>query len=147
MQKDVRIRAARSADVQAISTVLSSCGMSGGDMDSSARLYSLATLGEQVIGCACAEILGERVVIQAVAVLAEYRGHQVGTHLFRAVLMRARARGCAKAAVFTSEHPEFFARFGFALTSLADLPREMQLSKEFLRRFGAGARYMCGGLH
>ncbi len=129
--------------MQAISTVFRSCGMPDGDIDPSARLYSLAIAGEQVIGCACAEILGERVVIHAVAVLAECRGHQVGTHLVRAILMRARAHGCLKAAVLTSEHPEFYARFGFALTSSADLPQEIQLSKEFLRRFGAGAHYMC----
>ncbi|WER50287.1 GNAT family N-acetyltransferase [Cupriavidus sp. WKF15] len=139
----MRIRAAGSADVEAISHVLRSCGLLGSDIDPSASLYSLAAIGENVIGCACGEMHGETVIIQAAAVLGEYRGHQVATHLVRAILMRARANGCTRAAVLTSEHPAFFARFGFTLTALEDMPQRMKLSKEFLRRFGARTHYMC----
>ncbi len=57
--------------------------------------------------------------------------------------MRARANGCTRAAVLTSEHPAFFARFGFMLTALDDMPQKMNLSKEFLRRFGTMTHYMC----
>ncbi|WP_244223097.1 GNAT family N-acetyltransferase [Cupriavidus lacunae] len=129
--------------MQAITQVLRSCGLPGSDVDPSSRLYSLGVLGEKVIGCACGEKLGETVIIPAVAVLSEYRGHQVATHLVRAILMRARASGCTRATVLTSDHPAFFARFGFTLTALDDMPQEMQLSKEFLRRFGARTHYMC----
>ncbi|CAN7341267.1 Acetyltransferase (GNAT) family protein [compost metagenome] len=143
MIKDVRIRAAGSADVEAISQVLHSCGLPGSNTDPSSRLYSLAVLGEKVIGCASGEMHGETVIVHAAAVLDEYRGHQIATHLVRAILMRARASGCTRAAVLTAEHPAFFARFGFTLTALDDMPQEMQLSKEFLRRFGARTHYMC----
>ncbi|RDJ97836.1 N-acetylglutamate synthase [Cupriavidus lacunae] len=143
MIKAMRIRAAGASDVQAITQVLRSCGLPGSDVDPSSRLYSLGVLGEKVIGCACGEKLGETVIIPAVAVLSEYRGHQVATHLVRAILMRARASGCTRATVLTSDHPAFFARFGFTLTALDDMPQEMQLSKEFLRRFGARTHYMC----
>ncbi|MGO4812552.1 GNAT family N-acetyltransferase [Cupriavidus sp. 2MCAB6] len=143
MIKDMRIRAARSADMQAISQVFHSCGLPSGDIDTTGRFCSLAVLGENVIGCACGEMYGETAIIQAVAVLGEYRGHRVATHLVRAILMRARANGCTKATVLTPEHPTFFARFGFTLTALDDMPQEMQLSKEFLRRFGARTHYMC----
>lgn len=143
MIRDVRIRAAGSADVEAISQVLRSCGFLGSDIDLSSRLYSLAVLGEKVIGCASGEMHSETVIIQAAAVLGEYRGRQVATHLVRAILMRARANGCTRAAVLTSEHPAFFARFGFTLTALDDMPQRMKLSKDFLRRFGARTHYMC----
>ena len=143
MIRDMRIRAAGSADVEAISQVLRSCGLPDSDIDPSSRLYSLAVIGEKVIGCACGEMHGETVLVQAAAVLDEYRGHQVATHLVRAVLMRARAGGCTRAAVLTSEHPAFFARFGFTLTALDEIPQKMKLSKEFLRRFGARTHYMC----
>ncbi|WER47995.1 GNAT family N-acetyltransferase [Cupriavidus sp. WKF15] len=129
--------------MEAISQVLHSCGLQGSDIDPSAGLCSLAVLGEKVIGCACGEMCGETVIIQAAAVLGEYRGHQVATHLVRAILMRARATGCTRAAVLTSEHPAFFARFGFTLTALDGMPQRMKLSKEFLRRFGARTHYMC----
>ena len=143
MIRDVRIRAAGAADVEAISQVLRSCGLPGSDVDPSSRLYSLAVLGEKVIGCACGEMHSETVIIQAAAVLGEYRGRQVATHLVRAILMRARANGCTRAAVLTSEHPAFFARFGFTLTALDDMPQKMELSRDFLRRFGARTHYMC----
>lgn len=140
----MRIRSAGSADMQAVSEVLRSCGLPISDIDPSSRLCSLAVLSENVVGCACGEIYDETVVIQCVAVLAEYRGHHVATHLVRAVLMRARANGCTRAAVLTPEHPAFFARFGFTLTAAAgDMPQVMQLSKEFVRRFGARTHYMC----
>ncbi|QQX87586.1 GNAT family N-acetyltransferase [Cupriavidus necator] len=143
MIKDMRIRAAEPADMQAVSQVLHSCGLPISDMDHLSRLFSLAVLGEKVIGCACGEIYGETVIIQSVAVLAECRGHQVATHLVGAILMRARAHGCTKAAVLTSEYPAFFARFGFTLTAVGEMPQEMQLSKEFVRRFGARTHCMC----
>ncbi len=143
MIKDVRIRAAQSADVEAISQVLRSCGLPSSDIDPSSRLYSLAVLSEMVIGCACGEMHGETVIVQAAAVLDEYRGHHVATHLVRAILMRARASGCTRAAVLTAEHPAFFARFGFTLTALDEMQQKMKLSKEFLRRFGARTHYMC----
>jgi len=143
MIKDVQIRAAGSEDVEAISQLFRSCGLPGSETDPSSRLYSLAVLDERVIGCACGEMHGEMVIIQSVAVLGEYRGHHVATYLVRAVLMRARASGCTRAAVLTSEHPAFFARFGFVLTSLDDEPQKMKLPRDFLRRFGARTHYMC----
>jgi len=102
--------------------------------------------GEKVIGCACGQRLSGAVIIQAVAVLGEYRGHQVATHLVGALLMRARAHGCTRAAVLTSEQAAFFARLGLMLTAVDGMPQEMQLSKEFLRRFGARMHYMCSRL-
>lgn len=77
MIKHMRIRAAGASDVQAVSQVLRSCGLTGSDIDPSARLYSLGLLGEKVIGCACGEKYGETVIIQAVAVRSEYRGTSV----------------------------------------------------------------------
>ncbi len=144
MIKNMRIRAAGSADMQVVSQVLRSCGLPVSDIDLSSRLCSLAVLGENVVGCASGELYEETVVIQFVAILDEYRGHHVASHLVRSVLMRARANGCTRATVLTPEHPAFFARFGFTLTAAAgDKPQEMQLSKEFVRRFGARTHYMC----
>ncbi|TPQ28572.1 GNAT family N-acetyltransferase [Cupriavidus pinatubonensis] len=143
MIRDMRIRAAGPADVAAITEVFHACGLMGGDIDPSSSLYSLAVQGEKVIGCACGEVHEETVIIQAAAVLDQYRGRQVATHLVRAILMRARANGCTRAAVLTSEHPAFFARFGFTLTALDDMPQKMKLTTDFLRRFGARTHYMC----
>ncbi|MGN5477754.1 GNAT family N-acetyltransferase [Cupriavidus basilensis] len=83
MIKDIRIRTAGSADVEAISQLLRSCGLLGNNIDPSSHLYSLAVLGGKVIGCACGQMHGETVIIQTVAVQVEYRGHQVATHLVR----------------------------------------------------------------
>lgn len=143
MIRNVRIRAAGLADTEAISQVLQACGLLDNDINHTSRLYHVALLGDKVVGCASGEQYGGTVAIESVAVLREYQGRQIATHLLGAVLMRARANGCTKATVLTAEHPGFFARFGFALTSLNGLPKELQLSKEFLRRFGARTHYMC----
>lgn len=143
MLRNVRIRAARVADLQAILHVLDTCALHCSDVDPSSHLYHIAALGKEVIGCACGERHGNTVVIQAVGVLPAYRDQQLATHLVGAVLMRARANGCTTAALFTTAHPSFFARFGFSLTYLDSLPKEVKLSKRFLRRFGARTYCMC----
>lgn len=99
-----------------------------------------------IVGCASGEQHGQTFAVRTVAVLREYRGHRIATYLVGALLMRARANGCTKATVLTEEHPGFFARHGFTLTPVDCIARELQLTKEFLRRFGARAHYMCRSL-
>jgi amino-acid N-acetyltransferase len=107
------------------------------------RLCHVALLGDQVVGCAYGEQLGRTFAIQAVAVLSEYQGRRIATYLLGALLTRARANGCSNATVLTPGHPVFFARCGFTLTAPNNTSREMQLSRGFLRRFGARVHFLC----
>jgi amino-acid N-acetyltransferase len=143
MIRGVRIRAARALDLTAILEVLDVCSLKYKVVEASTSLYHLAMLGKQPIGCVCGEVHGETVVIRAVAVLPEYRDQRIATHLVGAVLMRARANGCKSAALFTTRHPSFFARYGFSLSSPEQMPEEIRIAKEFHRRFSARTYCMC----
>ncbi|WP_082819154.1 GNAT family N-acetyltransferase [Cupriavidus nantongensis] len=123
--------------------VLAACGLSLPEGSEATPLQHVAGVGDKVVGCACGEQHGQTFVIHAVAVLPKYRGHQLATHIVSALLMRARSHGCSKAIVLTDEHPGFFARYGFTLTPADSIVREMLLSRDFLRRFGAHTHYMC----
>ncbi|SCU74573.1 N-acetyltransferase GCN5 [Cupriavidus necator] len=143
MPRDVRIRAAGIADIQAISEVLQQCGLSVENVRPAACLCHVAEFGEIVAGCACGEIFDQTFVIRTVGVLPDFRERRIATHLVAALLMRARANDCTKAVLLTTEHPAFFARYGFSLTSVDELPTELELSREFQRRFGAWTHCMC----
>nr|WP_082016607.1 GNAT family N-acetyltransferase [Cupriavidus sp. IDO] len=125
---------------------LEACGLPLSDLTEGAGLFHVAVLGEMVVGCAHGEQYGHTFAVHTVAVLREYRGHRIATYMVGALLMRARSAGCTKATVLTDEHPGFFARHGFTLTPVDSIVREMQLSKDFLRRFGARIHYMCRNL-
>ncbi len=139
MLRDVRIRTAEEADWPAISQLLNSCGLPSDDVDVSSRLFYLAVLDENVVGCACAERYEETVVVRSVGVLQEYRDHQIATHLVGAVLTRACADGCKKAVLVTTDYLGSFARDDFSPASLDSMPEEVELSRKFLRRFAATA--------
>ncbi|MFJ1254025.1 GNAT family N-acetyltransferase [Cupriavidus sp. CuC1] len=96
-----------------------------------------------MIGCACGEQFDATFFVRAVGVLQEYRERQIATHLVASLPMRARANGCTKAVLLTTEHPAFFARYGFSLTSVDAILKQVELSKTFQRRFGASTNYMC----
>ncbi|MBP0637962.1 GNAT family N-acetyltransferase [Cupriavidus sp. AcVe19-6a] len=146
MQKDLRIRAANFADKQAVSDVFQNCGLPSSDVDHSTRLYHLAVHGDVVIGCACGEQYGRTIVVQSVAVLPEYREQQVAMNLVGALLIRASSNGCTKAVLLTADNPTFFTRYGFIPPSPDDMPQEVSMSKEFLRRFAARTHSLCSRL-
>lgn len=143
MIRDVQLRAADDSDLQAITHVLEASGLYLADTGTGAALYHVAVWGETIVGCAYGEQHGETFVVHNVAVLPEYRGHQIASYVGGALLMRARAAGCVKAVVLMSEHPGFFAKYGFSLKSVDSLVREHWLPDDVVQRFGAQKHYMC----
>lgn len=147
MIRDVRLRAASRDDLEAIAGVLETCGLTLADAAGVGRLYHVAELGGRIIGCAYGEQHGRTFAIHTAAVLPEFRGHRLATYMVSALLIRARACGCANATVLTNEHPGFFARHGFSLTPVDSLVRDTQLSLNMLRSFGARTHYMARHLN
>ncbi|MBP0633176.1 MULTISPECIES: GNAT family N-acetyltransferase [unclassified Cupriavidus] len=143
MIRNARLRAAKAEDLEAVRQLLASCGLSLPESGNTAPFYHLAIVEDCLVGCACGEQRSQTFVVHTVAVLPDYRGHRLATHLVSVLLTRARANGCTKATVLTDVNPTFFARYGFSLTPTDTVVREMQLSIEFLRRFGARSHYMC----
>ncbi len=81
--------------------------------------FTVAVEGEQIIACACWQILpevgnpeGATVELQSVAVNKAYRGKGVGTKLVKFLLQRIEGFHPVQAIVLTFE-PEFFGKLGF----------------------------------
>lgn len=147
MIRNVRLRAALDNDLDAITGVLSTCGFTLAAQADRGRLFHVAELEGQIIGCAYGEQYGTMFAIHTVAVLPDYRGHRLATYLVSALLMRARVNDCRHATVLTNEHPGFFARHGFTLTPADSLVRESQLTVNVLHSFGARSHYMARPLN
>jgi len=147
MIRDVRLRAASDDDMEAMTRVLEACGLALSGACEVSRLYHVAKFGRRMVGCAYGELHGRTFAIHTVAVLPEFRGRHLATYIVSALLMRARAGGCSNATVLTNEHPGFFARHGFTLTSVDTLVRETQLSLNLLRSFGPRTHYMARQLN
>lgn len=143
MIRRTRLRAAKTQDLEAVEQVLAACGLPLTLSSEATPLHHVAVVGDSVVGCAYGEQHGQTFVLHTVAVLPAYRGHRLATHIVSVLLMRARANGCTKATVLTNDHPGFFARYGFTLAPVDSIVREMQLPRDFLRRFGARTHYMC----
>ncbi|EHP44146.1 N-acetyltransferase GCN5 [Cupriavidus basilensis OR16] len=136
MMRSVQIRAAGENDWLAIVDVLEYCGLPNDVVNQATRAFHIATLGENVIGCACAEQYGETVVVRSVGVLQEYRGHQIATRLIGSILTCARADGCTKAVLITAGRLGLLNHCDFSLAELKSMPEEVRLSRSFVRRFG-----------
>jgi amino-acid N-acetyltransferase len=81
--------------------------------------FTVGYLGDQLVACACWQILPEigqpeaaTVELQSVAVHRDYKGRGLGKRLVQFVLQRIEKFKPAQALVLTFE-PEFFGRLGF----------------------------------
>lgn len=144
MLKEIRFQAARAADMGEVGDFCAECGVEADtNTEDPARLDHVARLREKIVGWAVGECMDDAFVVRTVCVLPALRQQGVATLLVGALLMRARARRCTTAILLTDDHPTFFARHGFSLASLDSMPRKIELSREFQRRFGARTHCMC----
>ncbi|WP_080745077.1 GNAT family N-acetyltransferase [Cupriavidus necator] len=133
MVKSVQVRAAKATDWPSIVDILESCGLPTDFVGDSSHFFQVAVLGEQVVGCACTEQYDETVVVRSVAVTPERHGLRITTHLVGNVLTRARAEGCTKAVLIAAGDDDFS-------PPELELPEEVTLSADFVRRFGTSRR-------
>lgn len=137
MIRGVQIRAAEASDWSSIVEVLESRGLPSDVIYRPSHFFHVALSGKQVVGCACAEQYDETVLVRSVSVLQEYRDQRIATALIGAVLTRARADGCTKAVLVTTEELDSPKHCDFSLAEPETMPEEVELSSEFLRKFGA----------
>jgi len=135
MMRSVQIRAADIADWPAIVDVLACCGLPIEAVDQALRSFHIALLGDCIVGCASAELYGDTVVVRSVAVLQEYRGHQIATRLVGSVLMLALTAGCTKAVLVTAGRLGLAIHRGDALKGEEPLPEEVDLTQKLVNRF------------
>ncbi|UIF84723.1 GNAT family N-acetyltransferase [Cupriavidus sp. UYPR2.512] len=129
MVKSVQIRAAKATDWSSIVDILECCGLPTDVVGDSSHFFQVAVLGGQVVGCACTEKYDETVVVRSVAVTPEHHGQHITIHLVGTALTRARAEGCTRAVLITAGDDDFS-------PPELELPEEVSLSADFVRRFG-----------
>ncbi|MNT38629.1 Acetyltransferase (GNAT) family protein [compost metagenome] len=139
MIRGVQIRAAESSDWPSIVEVLESRGLPSDVIYRSSQFFHVALSGKQVVGCACAEQYDGTVLVRSVGVLQEYRDQRIATALIGTVLTRARADGCTKAVLVTTEGLDSPMHCDFSLAAPESMSEEVELSSEFLRKFYARA--------
>lgn len=144
MLNEFRFRAARAADMSEIAHFGVEYGMEElTPATDKTRLDQIALRDESIVAWASGECLDDTFVVRFVCVRPELRQQGIATLLVGALLMRARVHRCTTAILLTDNHPTFFARHGFKLTSLDSAPQNFKLSREFQRRFGARTLCMC----
>jgi len=144
MLREIRFGAAHAADMNAVTEFCAAWQIEAQtDTADETRLHHVGRLQGKIVAWAFGECLDETFVVRAVFVLPELRQQGIATLLVGALLMRARTHHCTTAILLTVDHPTFFARHGFSLTSLDAVHRKLELSREFQRRFGARTLCMC----
>jgi amino-acid N-acetyltransferase len=136
MTRDLRIRAAAAGEWPDIARVLQQCGLPIEEVEPAVNQFHVAILDGQLVGCGGGERYGDTVVVTSVAVLPEFRDRGIASHLVWAVLTRARANGCRRAVLLSATCPSYFARYGFSLCAVENLPQEVLAAKAFRRRDG-----------
>ncbi|WP_238587457.1 GNAT family N-acetyltransferase [Cupriavidus sp. IDO] len=116
--------------------ILETCGLDASDVDPFGTTFHIAAGGGLLLGCAGAERHGDAVIVGPVAVLPEFQGQGIASHLVRAILMRARASGCRQAVSLWNGCASYFGRHGFLLVPRNQLPDEVRASKAFQRHEG-----------
>lgn len=134
--RSISIRTAVTGEWRLIAGILEQCGLEASDVDPLGTTFHIATGGGVLVGCAGAERHGDTAIVGPVAVLSEFQGQGVASHLVRAILMRARASGCRQAVFLWNRCASYFSRHGFLLAPRSHLPDEVRASRAFQRHEG-----------
>ncbi len=135
MNTDIAIRRARLPDVGAIVGLTKEFGQEGimiplsiGDTIERLRAFLVAVLPDgSLAGCVAVDATWDALVeIRSLAVRRDMQGRGIGRLLMDAALADAVDFG-AKEAFTLTYVPEFFARFGFSLTTRDSLPHKVWL--------------------
>ena len=82
------------------------------------------------VGCAGLECYGEIAPLRSAAVTPEFQGKGIGRALLVQLLQNARQHGINQLFVRTTTAADYFARYGFVHTRLADAPTALYASAE-----------------
>lgn len=127
----ISLRPAAAADWPAIAALLQALQLPTEGAQAHLATYLLATQGDDLVGCAGAEVYGSVALLRSVAVAPGRQKQGIGRLLVERLLLEARARDIASLYLLTVTAPEYFAQYGFKRRPIAEVPAALKASAEF----------------
>lgn len=127
----MKIREARSSDLPAVATLLSTSDLPVEGIKENFRDFIVAEDGRDIIGAIGLEIFGSSALLRSAVVAPGHRGSGVGSRLVEAILERAKRAGLEELYLLTTSAKDYFPRFGFRQTTRAEVPTPITQSVEF----------------
>lgn len=119
-------------DAEAIRRLLAASGLPDGDIGPHLADFVVAKIGQELVGVAGLEALGDTALLRSVAVREDHRGSGIARALCESILARAKARGSANVYLLTTTAADYFRqKFRFAPLDRAAAPKAIQGTHEF----------------
>jgi N-acetylglutamate synthase-like GNAT family acetyltransferase len=127
-----RLRPAREGDRETVTAMLADARLpSEGVDDQFGDGYVVAELEGRIVGVGGMEIHGSYGLLRSVVVLEEVRGQGLGQIIVSDRLRWSARKGLRAVYLLTTTVPEFFEHIGFTEMKRAEMPDEIQGSREF----------------
>lgn len=139
---NLSLRPAASTDWPAIAALLEANELPLDGAQTHLATYLVATLDENVVATAGAEVYGDVALLRSVAVAPALQRQGIGKVLVSRLLEEAKRRQIAKVFLLTVTAPEYFVRLGFKRDARDNVPAALQASAEFQGACPADAKLM-----
>jgi arsenate reductase (thioredoxin) len=139
---ELSYRSASSELRPALEDLLRSCTLPVEDLPLDLQHFVVATAGEQLVGCAGLDLLGEIALFRSLAVAPPWRGRGVARRLFEQTCSRAQHLGVRRLYLLTTSAQDLFARWGFTAVPRQSAPAAVQGTRQYRTLCSASAVVM-----
>ena len=136
MVADLSFEIARDLDMPEITDILVSNNLCVDDIPSQNILIKLVKTDNQIVAVYAFEIFDHVGILRSVAVIDEYKGSGIGTHIMKQVETDVIELKLKKLILLTTTAEKFFEKFGFDIIPRDSVPEVVKQSFEFLNSFG-----------
>jgi len=127
----ILLKNASPAQVPSLVDFLQKVNLSASDLPTDSSGFTLAFDGEQIVGSAGMDLMGNRGLLRSVAVAETHRNQQLGQRLFAAALDYARSHQVQEVFLITNTAERYFEKNGFQSVDRSDLPDDIVQTEQF----------------
>jgi len=127
----VQIRSAKNSDLSAVETLLAESDLPTEGVRDNFSSFVVADDQGAIAGAIGLEKYGSAALLRSAVVSPGHRGSGVGRRLVEQLLERAEEAGVDELYLLTTTAEKYFPRFGFTLTTRAQVPEAVKSSAEF----------------
>ena len=137
------VRPATPADLPAVERLLTASSLPLDGVRDAFPTFVVAQSGEDIVGVAGMEQVGNDALLRSVAVHPDWRSHGVGRALVTRVISDAESRGLRALYLLTTTAERWFPGFGFRAITRDAVPAGLRDTAEFAGACPASATVMC----